>query len=263
MRLTIKSIYDKKKKNEKIIALTAYDFPLARILDEQGVDIVLVGDSLGMVLLGYKSTTPVTMRDMLHHAKAVSRAVQKALLVVDMPFGSYDTPEQALRNAKRFVKEAGADAVKLEGGRRIQEQIQLLIASGISVMGHLGMTPQTASQLGGYRVQGRDKEQAQEILKDALRLDELGVFSLVLECVPLTLAEEITDKIKCPTIGIGAGPKTDGQVLVTYDMLGFASSVHPRFVRTYVNLEAAIKRAVSGYREDVLKGRFPSKQESF
>ncbi|HXV27467.1 MAG TPA: 3-methyl-2-oxobutanoate hydroxymethyltransferase [bacterium] len=263
MRLSIKSIYDKKKKQEKITALTAYDALLGRILDEQGADIILVGDSVGMVLLGYDTTVPVTMRDMLHHTKAVSRGVKQALVVADMPFGSYDTPERALRNARRFIQEGRADAVKLEGGARVRNQIQVLIRSGIPVMGHLGMTPQTASQLGGYRVQGRDKKQAQEILKDAELLDRLGVFSLVLECVPALLAHKITRKIKCPSIGIGAGPKTDGQVLVTYDMLGFTGPVRPKFVRQYANLEYQIRQAVSQYRNDVLKERFPSKKESF
>ncbi len=263
VHLTVKSIYDKKKKKEKITALTAYDALLARILDEQEIDIILVGDSVGMVLLGYDTTVPVTMREMLHHTKAVSRGVKHALIVADMPFGSYDTVERALRNAKRFIQEAGANAVKLEGGQRVQKQIHALVQNGFPVIGHLGMTPQTASQLGGYRVQGRDKKHADEILKDALLLDRLGVFSLVLECVPAALAQKITKKIKCPTIGIGAGQKTDGQVLVTHDMLGFSSSVHPRFVRRYAALEAQIKHAVSEYRKDVLNGRFPSKKESF
>ncbi len=263
MRLTVKAIYDRKKKKEKIVVLTAYDALLARILDEQGVDIVLVGDSVGMVLLGFESTVPVTMRDMLHHTKAVSRGIKHSLVVSDMPFGSYDTVERALRNAKRLIQEGSADAVKLEGGQRVEKQVQALVRGGFSVMGHLGMTPQTASQLGGYRVQGRDKKHAEQILKDALLLDRLGVFSLVLECVPAALAQKITQKVKCPTIGIGAGPKTDGQVLVTHDMLGFSSSVHPRFVRRYAALEAQIKHAVSEYRKDVLSSRFPSKQESF
>ena len=263
MRLTVKAIYDKKKKGEKIAALTAYDFPFAHILDEAGMDIILVGDSLGMVLLGYDSTVPVTMREMLHHTKAVSRAVKKALVVGDMPFGSYDTPEKAVRNAKRFLKEANADAVKLEGGQKIQKQIEALAGASIPVMGHLGMTPQSASELGGYRVQGKDKAQAEQILKDAVLLDRLGVFSIVLECVPAVLAGEITREVKCPTIGIGAGPKTDGQVLVLHDMLGFEGRVHPKFVRKYADLAGQIKKAAAGYREDVLKGKFPSQEESF
>ena len=263
MRLTAKAIYDKKKKHEKITVLTAYDFPTARILDEAGIDIVLVGDSLGMVLLGYESTVPVTMRDMLHHVRAVSRAVKKSFVIADMPFGSYDTPDRAVRNAKRFLKEAGADGVKLEGGKKIQEQIKALVDAGIPVMGHLGMTPQTASLLGGYRVQGKEKKQAAEIEKDAGFLDRLGVFSLVLECVPAALAAKITRNIKCPVIGIGAGPAADGQVLVLHDMLGFHSKMHPRFVRRYASLENQIRGAVEKYRRDVLAGKFPSKEESY
>lgn len=263
MRLTTKSIFDKKQKGEKIVALTAYDFPFAKILDEAGIDIILVGDSLGMVLLGYESTLPVSMREMLHHTKAVSRAVKKALVVADMPFGSYDTPEAALRNAKRFLKEAGADAVKAEGGRRIRRQIEALIAAGIPVMGHVGMTPQTATSLGGYRVQGKEKEKAQEILEDAIFLDQRKVFSIVIECVPQTLAAEITRQVKSPTIGIGAGPPTDGQILVLHDMLGFEGSVRPRFVRAYAKLGQEITKAVGRYREDVTAGKFPTKGESY
>ncbi len=263
MKTTIKRIVDKKKAREKITALTGYDFPSAHILDESGVDIILVGDSLGMVLLGYESTLPVTMREMLHHAKAVSRAVKTSLIVADMPFGSYDTPEKALRNAHRFMKEANADAVKLEGATKTQKQIQTLVNAGIPVMGHLGMTPQTASQLGGYRVQGKDKKHADLILKESQLLDKLGVFAMVLECVPQILAAKITKQVKCPTIGIGAGPATDGQVLVLHDMLGFETKVRPRFVRRYANLEKEICRAVERYCADVKNQKFPSKEESY
>ena len=263
MRLTAKGIYDKKKKGEKITVLTAYDFPSARILDEAGIDIILVGDSVGMVLLGYESTVPVTMRDMLHHTRAVTRAVKKSFVVGDMPFGSYDSPEKAVRNAKRFLKEAGADGIKLEGGKKVEAQVKALVDAGIPVMGHVGMTPQTASLLGGYRVQGKERKQAAEILKDAILLDRLGVFALVLECVPARLTEKITRKIKCPTIGIGAGPAANGQVLVLHDMLGFHSKVHPRFVRQYATLERDITAAVEKYRKDVLNEKFPSKDESY
>lgn len=263
MRLTAKAIYDKKKKKEKIVALTAYDFPSARILNEAGVDIVLVGDSLGMVLLGYESTVPVTMRQMLHHTRPVAKAVTRALVVADMPFGSYDTVDRALRNAKRFLKEGRAAAVKLEGGERIQKEIKALIGAGVPVMGHLGMTPQTANLLGGYRVQGKEKKEAEKIMREALLLDRLGVFALVLECIPSSLAERITRQVKCPTIGIGAGVKTDGQILVLHDMLGFKSDVHPRFVRQYAHLEAVIQKAVEVYRKDVLAGRFPAAKETY
>lgn len=263
MRLTIKDIRGKKKSREKITALTCYDYLFARLLDDAGLDILLVGDSLGMVFLGYESTVPVTMRDMLHHTRAVCRGVKKALVTADMPFGSYDSPAQAVRNAKRFLKEAGADAVKVEGGTRIKKQIEALIAAGIPVMGHLGLTPQSASQLGGYRVQGRETREAAAILKDAVLLDKLGVFSMVLECVPSALAAKITKAVKCPTIGIGAGAKTDGQVLVTHDMLGFEGKVSPKFVRHYAQLGREVRKAAEHYRDDVEKGKFPSVGESY
>jgi len=262
VRLTAKDILQKKTKGEKIAALTAYDYPFAKILDECGLDIVLVGDSLGMVVLGFENTLPVTMEHMLHHTGTVARAVKKAMVVGDMPFGSYDTPEKALKNATQF-KEAGADAVKLEGGGKIQKQIEVLVKAGHSVMGHLGMTPQSIKEFGGYKVQGKNPEEAKTILEDALLLDRLGVFSLVLECVPRSLAAEVTSKVKCPTIGIGAGPETDGQILVLHDMLGFKSQVRPKFVRAYASLDQKIRRAVTAYCRDVAKGEFPSQQESY
>ena len=263
MKLTVKTLRERKGK-EKIVALTAYDFPFARILDETGIDIVLVGDSLGMVLLGYDSTLPVTLRDMLHHTKAVSRAVKQALVVADMPFGSYQSSaEQAFRNARRLIQEGGAEAVKLEGGESIAKTVKSLVQGGIPVMGHLGMTPQTATFLGGYKVQGRDSKQASQILGDARKLEEAGIFSLVLECIPAALAEKITKKVSCPTIGIGAGPKTDGQILVLHDLLGFEGGVHPRFVRRYAEFEKTAKQAVGRYLGDVRSGRFPSLKESF
>jgi len=263
MRIPIKKIYDMKAAKEKIAVLTAYDFPMARTLDEAGVEVILVGDSLGMVVLGYDSTVPVTMRDMLHHTRAVSRAVKKALVVADMPFGSYDTPERALRNALRLIKEGGADAVKLEGGQQIKKQVTCLIQAGISVMGHVGLTPQTASSLGGYHVQGRGAKQAEKILKEAVLLDSLGVFSIVLECVPSVLTKKITRQVKCPTIGIGAGVHADGQVLVLNDMLGLESSVRPRFVRQYAQFGAAARKAALAYVRDVKESQFPTAQESF
>lgn len=262
-KLTVKSIREKKGR-EKITALTAYDFPFGRILDESGVDIVLVGDSLGMVLLGYESTVRVTMREMIHHTKAVSRAVRRSLIVGDMPFGSWQgSAEQAWRSARRFIQEGGADAVKLEGGGRAVKTVEKLVRSSIPVMGHLGMTPQTATSLGGYKVQGREPKQARKILEDAQRLDAAGVFSLVLECVPRGLAEKITKKVSCPTIGIGAGPQTDGQILVLHDLLGFEGAVHPRFVRRYAEFEKLTRQAVSRYIKDVQSKRFPSVEESF
>ena len=263
MRLTVKAIREKKGK-EKIAALTAYDFPFARILDEVGVDILLVGDSLGMVLLGYDSTLPVTMREMLHHTKAVSRAVKHSLVVGDMPFGSYhSSTDQAFRSARRFIQEGGADSVKLEGGGAVIATVKALVAGGIPVMGHLGMTPQTATLLGGYKVQGREPKQARQILEDAERLEDAGIFSLVLECVPYRLAERITKKVSCPTIGIGAGPKTDGQILVLHDLVGFEGKVRPRFVRRYAEFEKEARKAFAHYLQDVRSGNFPSLKESF
>lgn len=263
MRLTVKSIREKKGR-EKITALTAYDFPFARMLDESGIDIVLVGDSLGMVLLGYDSTLPVTLREMLHHTKAVSRAVKRALVVGDMPFGSCLSEAAAQRSAKRFIQEGGADAVKVEGGSELAlKTVKALVHSGISVMGHVGMTPQTATQLGGYKVQGREPEDAEKILEQSSALDKGGVFALVLECVPAKLAEKITQKVSCPTIGIGAGPKTDGQILVLHDLLGFESGVKPRFARRYAELEKASREAFRRYAADVRSGAFPSSKESF
>lgn len=262
-KLTIKSIIQKKGK-EKIAALTAYDFPFARILDAVGIDIILVGDSLGMVLLGYESTIHVTMREMLHHTKAVARAVKQALVVSDMPFGSYQASgDQAFRNAKRFLQEGGANAVKLEGGRSMAKVVDRLVRGGIPVMGHIGMTPQTATFLGGYKVQGRTSKEVRKLLEDARSLEEAGVFSLVLECVPSRLAEQITRKVSCPTIGIGAGPKTDGQILVLHDLLGFEGSFRPRFVRRYAEFEKEAKKAFGRYLADVRSGQFPSLRESF
>ena len=263
MRTTIKKIYDKKAAKEKIAVLTAYDFPMARVLDEAGVDIILVGDSLGMVILGYDSTVPVTMRDMLHHTRAVSRAVKKSLVVADMPFGSYDTPERALRNALRLMKEAGADAVKLEGGAKIEKQVSCLVRAGVPVMGHVGLTPQTASLLGGYHVQGRNAKQAGQIFKEAVLLDALGVFAIVLECVPSGLTKKITRAVQCPTIGIGAGVHADGQVLVLNDLLGLESSVRPKFVRKYAQFGKAARKAALAYVQDVKESKFPTVQESF
>lgn len=260
--MTVRDIIARKKKREKIVALTAYDFPFAKLVDEADLDIVLVGDSLGMVCLGYETTLPVTMEEMLHHLKAVRRAVRHALLVVDMPYRSYRNIRSAVDNARKF-KKAGAEAVKLEGGERILKQVRAIIRAGMPVMGHLGMLPQSVRELGGYKVQGKTKEEADRIFKEARELEQAGVFSVVLECVPNSLAKRVTGRLKIPTIGIGAGPDTDGQVLVLHDMLGFESPVRPRFVRRYGELSQAIRKAVAAYRRDVLKGKFPTVQESF
>jgi len=263
-RVTVRDILNRKGKDKrKITVLTAYDFPFAKLVDEAEIDIVLVGDSVGMVCLGYDSTIPVSMREMLHHVKAVRRAVKHALLVADMPFGSYQGIESAIRNARRFFKEAGAEAVKLEGGKRILTQVKALIRAGVPVMGHLGMTPQSVSELGGYKVQGKTKEEADRIFEEAKELEQAGIFSIVLECVPNSLAKRITKSLKIPTIGIGAGSDTDGQVLVLHDLLGFESSVRPRFVRRYAELSEIIHKAVVQYRSDVWAKKFPTSQESF
>jgi 3-methyl-2-oxobutanoate hydroxymethyltransferase len=244
--------------------LTAYDYPTARLVDEAGVDIVLVGDSVGNVILGYDSTIPVTMADMLHHTRAVSRGVRRALVVGDMPFLSYHLERtEAVRNAGRFLQEAGAQAVKLEGGRDVAETVRTIVAAGIPVMGHLGLTPQSVHQLGGYRVQGRDEAAARRLLEDAQILEEAGVFSLVLECIPLDLARQITARVGVPTIGIGAGPHCDGQVLVTHDLLGLYGDFKPKFVKRYADLHVEIARALRAFREDVENGRFPTAEYSF
>ncbi len=259
----IKTILTKKKQREKIVVLTAYDFPTARILDEAGVDIILVGDSLGMVLRGDENTRAVTMDHMVYHTQAVSRAVKKALVVADMPYRSYLTPSLALKNAKRLMKEGGADAVKLEGGKPIEKQVAAILKAKIPVMGHIGMTPQSVANLKDFKVKGRTAKEADLILKDAEVLDQLKVFSIVLECVPAELAEHVTAKAKAATIGIGAGSQTDGQVLVLHDMLGIRSNVKPRFVREYTHLETEIGDAVREYADDVRSLNFPLKEESF
>ncbi len=264
MRLTVKEITDKKGKGEKVVTLTAYDFSMAGLLDQSGVDILLVGDSVGMVCLGYESTVPVTMRDMLHHTKAVSRAARRSLVVADMPFGSFQrSPESAARNAARLLKEGGADAVKIEGGSERLEIVKSLRNADIPVMGHLGLTPQRATELGGYKLQGKTPEEASRMLEDAAKLERAGIFSLVLECIPAELARQITAKVKIPTIGIGAGPYCDGQVLVLYDFLGLQEAMRPRFVRVYAPVGEIIKKAVTAYRKDVLEGKYPSLAESF
>lgn len=271
MRITVKEIAGKKGKGEKIVTLTAYDFSMAGLLDAAGVDILLVGDSVGMVCLGYESTVPVSMRDMIHHTKAVSRAARRALVVADMPFGSFQrSVDNAVRNAVRLLKEGGADAVKIEGGSERLEVVKFLRNADIPVMGHLGLTPQKATELGGYKLQGRTPGEASRMLEDAVKLEKAGVFALVLECVPAELARDITAKVKIPTIGIGAGPYCDGQVLVLYDLLGLQEplrsgrlSRRPRFVRVYAPVGEMIQKAVKAYRKDVLEGRYPSLAESF
>jgi len=244
--------------------LTAYDFLSARILDEAGIPILLVGDSLGMVMLGHPTTLPVTLDDMLHHAKAVARGARQALLVGDMPFMSYhESAEQAIASAGRFIQEAGMHSVKLEGGGRVVEITRRLTEIGIPVMGHLGLTPQFVHQMGGFKVQGKTEAQAAKILADAKALEKAGAFSLVLEGVPSKLAAEITHELRIPTIGIGAGPATDGQVLVLHDMLGLTTGKAPKFVKRYANLAEEITRAATAYAEDVRTGKFPGPEHEY
>ena len=263
-KLTIQDIIAMKNNGEKISMLTAYDAGFAGFLDEAGIDMVLVGDSLGNVLLGYSTTIPVTMAEMLHHCKAVSRGVKRAVLVGDMPFMSYQVSQsEAIANAGRFLKEAGCGAVKLEGGTEVCDTVKAIVRAGIPVVGHIGLTPQTASQLGGYRVQGRDAESARRLLQSARDLALAGVFALVLECIPAQLSEVITREVPVPTIGIGAGIHCDGQVLVTHDMVGMFEKFIPSFVKQYVNLAPLIKEAVASYHEEVKNGSFPGEEHSF
>ena len=248
----------------KITCLTAYDYPTARLLDEAGVDVILVGDSLGMVVLGHESTLPVTLEDMLHHTRAVRRGTRRALVVADMPFGSYHTDTaESLRNAVRFVKEAGAEAVKVEGGERRLELIARLTEAEIPVMGHVGLTPQSVNALGGYRVQGKTPDAAEHLLRDARAVEAAGAFAVVLEAVPRELAARITRDLRIPTIGIGAGPECDGQVLVLHDILGLTFSPLPKFARQYADIGKIISSAVREYCHDVRSGGFPSDAESY
>jgi len=249
---------------KKIVCLTAYDYPTARLLDEAGVDVILVGDSVAMVALGYDSTLPVTLDEMIHHARAVRRGTKHALLVADMPFGSYhsDTAE-SLRNAVRFVKEASVEAVKVEGGERRLELIARLTEAEIPVMGHVGLTPQSVNALGGYRVQGKTTDSAEQLLRDTRAVEAAGAFAVVLEAVPRELAAQITRELRIPTIGIGAGPDCDGQILVVHDLLGLTFDQTPKFARKYANVGEVISNAVRSYCQDVRKGAFPSDSESY
>ena len=263
-RLTVRDIVDMKAAGEKIVMLTAYDASFGRLLDQCGVEVVLVGDSLGMVALGYDSTVPVTMDEMIHHARAVRHGVKRAVLVGDMPFLSYQVEiSQAITNAGRFMKEAGCDAVKLEGGLAVCDTVAAMVRSGIPVMGHIGLTPQTAGSLGGYKVQGRDAESAARLLAEARGLAEAGAFAVVLECIPDKLAAVITASINIPTIGIGASANCDGQVLVTHDLLGMFDRFVPRFVKQYANLAGEMREAVAAFREEAKAGAYPDQEHSF
>jgi 3-methyl-2-oxobutanoate hydroxymethyltransferase len=253
----------RRRKGERMAMLTAYDYPSARLVAEAGIDLILVGDSLGMVVLGYDSTTPVTMDDMVHHTRAARRGAPEAFLIADLPFLSYGTFEQALENSARLMKDAGADSVKLEGGVEVAPIVQALVRAGVPVLGHVGLTPQTASSLGGYKLQGKDEVNARRILEGALALDAAGCWGVVLELVPAQLARLVTERIAIPTIGIGAGPNCDGQVLVFHDLVGLFSGFTPTFVKRYAEAGSAIREAVARYAEEVRGGAFPAEKQSF
>jgi len=261
MRVTISKIQDMKRAGEKITMLTAYDYSTAKILDEAGVPLILVGDTLGMVMLGYETTVPVTMDEMLHHAKAVVRGTVKSLIIGDMPFMTYQvSASDAMRNAARFMQEAGCQAVKLEGGLVVADTVKRIVNCGIPVMGHIGLTPQSVHQLSGHRVQGKTADSARRLLNDAMALEQAGAFAVVLELVPSPLARIITARLKIPTIGIGAGPYCDGQVQVIHDMLGLFTDFVPKHAKQYAKLAEVIKSAVADYISETKSGTFPSSE---
>ena len=262
-KVTIKDILAMKNKR-KITMLTAYDYPLGSLIDRAGMDMILVGDSVANVVLGLDSTTQVGMTEMIHHAKAVTRAVKHALVIGDMPYESYQVnPAESVKNARRFIDEAKCEAVKLEWFEKCPEVTEQIIKAGIAVMGHIGLTPQTADKLGGFKVQGRDADAAKRLIEQAQALEKLGCFSIVLECVPDKIAQIITGKLKIPTIGIGAGPDCDGQVLVTPDLLGLFERFKPKFVKQYINLIPQIQKALEEYKREVIEGKFPAQEHSF
>jgi 3-methyl-2-oxobutanoate hydroxymethyltransferase len=262
-KVTTLALRQKKERGEPITMLTAYDYPTALAMDQAGVDVILVGDSLAMVVLGYENTLPITMEEMLHHSRAVARGAKSALLIGDMPFMSYQVSvEEATRNAGRFLQQGGMDAIKLEGGRERAEAVRSITSAGIPVMGHIGLTPQSINQLGGFRTQGKTAIAARRLVEDALVLEEAGCFSLVLEAVPARLAELISKKISIPTIGIGAGVGCDGQVLVTHDLLGLFDRFTPKFVKKYADFHHEMQRAFTDYIEDVETRRFPAQEHT-
>jgi 3-methyl-2-oxobutanoate hydroxymethyltransferase len=261
---TVEDFLKKKRQGKKITLLTAYDFPFARIVDEAGIDAILVGDSVGMVVQGLDNTLPVTMEEMVYHTKLVSRAVESAMVIGDMPFMSYQpSVEVAIRNGGRFLKEADASAVKVEGGSEVAEHIHAMTRSDIPVMAHIGLTPQSIHRMGGYKVQGRNEETARKLIEEAHILEDAGAFSIVLEAIPMELARRITEELTIPTIGIGAGPHCDGQVLVLHDVLGLFERFIPKFVKRYTNLKEEALRAIKVYKEEVEKGVFPSEEHGF
>ena len=261
---TIPALLERKQRGLKITALTAYDYSLAKIVDQAGIDLVLVGDSAAMVAMGYETTLQITMDEMILYTRSVRRGVHNALLVGDMPFMSYQTSnEQAIANAGRFIQEGGAQAVKLEGGVRSLERVRSISEAGISVMGHIGLTPQSVHQFGGYKVQGKNDLNARQIKEDAIKLQQAGVFSIVLEGIPKDLAKEITSSLDIPTIGIGAGPHCDGQILVLHDMLGFSTGFVPKYVKVFANLGILMKNAIDTYAKSVHSGTFPGEEHSY
>jgi 3-methyl-2-oxobutanoate hydroxymethyltransferase len=264
MRVTINQIKEMKQKGERIAMLTAYDYTTAKIVDEAGVPLILVGDSLGMVVLGYESTIPVTIEDMLHHTKAVVRGTKKAMVIGDMPFMTYHVSvEDALRNAARFIQEAGCQAVKLEGGVTVAEKVKRIVECGIPVMGHIGLTPQSINQFGGYRIQGKTPEAAVKMLEDARALESAGAFAVVMETVPTPLATLISKKLSIPTIGIGAGPGCDGQVQVINDIFGSYTDFVPKHAKQYAKVAGVMSGAVAQYFEEVKSGKFPTEAQGF
>ena len=264
-KITIPYLHKKKQEGEKIVALTAYDFPTSKIVDEAGIDLILVGDSLGMVVLGYENTIPVTMEEMIHHTKAVVRGAQRPLIVGDMPYFSFHmSVNETVRNASRFLKEAGAQAVKIEGASKKRlNLIESLVEAEIPVMGHVGLTPQSIYHLGRFKVKGKEIAEAKKIIQNAKDLEMAGVFSIVLECIPMELAQEITHKLTVPTIGIGAGPHCDGQILVFHDLVGYANGYLPKFVKRYADIHGSLNKALMEYVEDVKEGKFPDDRHSY
>ncbi|MCA0388238.1 MAG: 3-methyl-2-oxobutanoate hydroxymethyltransferase [Bacteroidetes bacterium] len=263
-RVSTKTLSLMKKENKKIAALTAYDFITAKLLDEAGIDLILVGDSLGNVFQGNETTLPVTMDEMIYHTKAVAKGITRSMLICDMPFMSYQlSVDEAFRNAGRILKETPAGGVKIEGGKRVAETIRKITENGIPVMGHLGLTPQSIHKFGSYKQRGTEEEEAAEILSDAKILEEAGAFSIVLEKIPKVLAKKVTESVSIPTIGIGAGPYCDGQILVTPDMLGLNKEFHPKFLRYYANLADVLNGAFKNYIEDVRESHFPTDAESY
>lgn len=263
-KLTISELMQKKQNRQKITMMTAYDYPSGSLVDQSGIDTILVGDSLGMVVLGYDSTVPVTMDEMLHHCKAVSRAAKGAFIIGDMPFMSYQVNiEKAVENAGRFIKEAGCDSVKLEGGSDMVDTVKAIVKAGIPVCAHIGLTPQTATMLSGYGVQGKDAESAKKLVDDAKNLEQAGAFMIVLECIPDLLAERITAELTIPTIGIGAGKQCDGQVLVYHDLVNLFERFTPKFVKKYLELSPQIKEALMQFKQEVEDGVFPGPEHSF